>query len=111
MGPCGDNNKEWFIFLNQFMKLPKPIIASSTTFMDGIAAYAKKNFTNVKKFEFINNITFPSYEDMKNYWVSNIYYDPKYDPGFERYAKEHFAKHKNFKYFKKAKLIIMQGKK
>lgn len=111
MGPYGDNNKDWFDFLYKFMKLSKAVVRSTTTFMDDIAAYAQNNFKHVQTYEFINNITIPSYEDMKNYWRSNIYYDPQYDPGFENYAKAHFAKHKTFKYFKKAQLTIMQAKK
>ena len=111
MGPHGDNNKDWFVFLYKFMKLSQAVVRSSTTFMDDITSYARKNFKHVQTYEFVNNITIPSYEDMKMYWKSNIYYDPQYDPGFEKYARQHFTKHKTFTYYKKAKLTIMQGKK
>lgn len=110
VGPYGDNNKQWFEFLTQFMELPKPVIGASSTFMDGIKMYADENFEIVKTSEFINNITLPSFEVLKNYWTSNIYHDPKYDQDFEKYARKHFKKNKSFKFFKKAKIIMMKNK-
>ena len=111
VGPHGDNNKEWFIFLTQFMKLQNAVIDASSTFMEKIEKYARKNFINVEITEFVNNITFPSYDIFVTYWKSNIYYDPQYDMKFEKYAKEHFAKQKVFRYAKKAKMVVMKEKK
>lgn len=111
IGPFGDNNKDWFIFLDQYMKMPEPVIASTTTFMEGIYRYAEKNFDKVKSKEFVNKITLPSIGALREYWMANIYYDPKYDLGFEKYAKEHFKKNKTFEFFKKAQMIIMENKK
>lgn len=111
VGPYRDNNKSWFDFLNQFMELPDAIIHSSSSFMDGIEKYAHENFKQVKSLEFVNNITLPTYDELKKYWISNIYYDPKLDAEFEKFAKEHFKKHKIFSYYKKAQMIVMSKKK
>jgi ubiquinone/menaquinone biosynthesis C-methylase UbiE len=111
IGPYKDNNIDWFNFLNQYMEMADSIMASTTTFMEGIKKYADENFSNVRTQEFVNNITLPSYEALKEYWVANIYYDPKYDEGFEEFARKHFETNDTFIYFKKAGMITMEGKK
>ncbi len=111
VGPYSDNNIAWFRFLNQFMEIPESIMASTTTFMEGIEKYAHKNFNEVNSKEFFNNITLPSYDALKEYWVANIYYAPKYDAGFEKYAREHFKENSVFTYFKKVQMITMRNKK
>ncbi|MCL4359693.1 class I SAM-dependent methyltransferase [Patescibacteria group bacterium] len=111
VGPTGDNNKNWFDFLNLFMKIPAPILQSSTTFMDGIEEWANKNFRSVKFFTFTNTITIPTLKDLRNYWVSNIYYEKKYDPAFEGNASSYFKNHTFFRFAKIAKMILMEDKK
>lgn len=110
--PYRDNNQGWFDFLKQFMKLPVNVERSSSTFMEEeIIPFAHQYFSNVTTFEFVNNISIPTYEDLRRYWVSNIYYKEELDPGFEKYAKEHFMENDSFGFFKKALLVIMEGPK
>lgn len=111
VGPHSDNNKEWFSFLSQFMKIPEPVIVSSTVFMEGIKRYADENFRKVKTAEFINNITLPSYDALRKFWMSNVYYDPEHDPKFEKYGRKHFEEHKTFQFPKKAQMVMMEDKK
>jgi ubiquinone/menaquinone biosynthesis C-methylase UbiE len=109
IGPYSDNNKNWWDFLEQFMTVPDSLKKfANTEFMQGIEEYAKTNFQDVKFTEFSNQITFPSIDIFRQYWKSNIYYDPKYDSEFELYAKKHFEKFNNFQYSKKAEIITMK---
>lgn len=109
VGPYSDNNKGWFDFLNQFMKLPENIMKTTTTFMeDEVLPFGKKNFKSVQTHEFVNDIAIPTIDDLRNYWKSNIYHKEEYDANFEKYAKKHFEKHKSFDFFKKALMIIME---
>jgi len=110
VGPHVGNNREWFDFLNQFMQIPKPVLVSTTTFMEGIRNYAEKSFREVKTLDFVNNITIPSLDILRKYWVSNIYYDPTHDSDFEEYARQHFEREKTFRFPKKAELITMGAK-
>ena len=75
-----------------------------------IVPFANANFNTVKTLEFVNNISIPSYEDLRNYWVSNVYYKEVFNSGFEKYAKEHFEKNRTFEFFKKALLVVMEQK-
>lgn len=111
VGPHGDNNKDWFVFLTQFLQLPDSVIDASSTFMERIERYAHNNFVHVETNEFVNNITFPSYDVLKTYWESNIYFDPKYNAEFQKYGRKHFTKHKTFRFSKKAKMVMMKKKK
>lgn len=112
MGPYKDNNKGWFDLLTKFMKLPENIERVSSRFMEEeVVPFARANFNRVKTLEFVNNISIPSYEDLHNYWVSNVYYKEGFNPGFEKYAKEHFEKNRTFDFFKKALLVVMRQKK
>jgi len=108
IGPHSDNNKNWWDFLEQFMKVPDSIIHANKGFMDGIENYARKNFKKVIPSEFVNDITLPTIDVLIQYWKSNIYYESKYDSEFEKYAKIHFDKFGNFQYSKKAQLITMK---
>lgn len=109
IGPYSDNNKHWWDFLEQFMTVPDSLKKyANTEFMQKIEDYAKTNFKEVTFNEFSNQITFPSIDIFRQYWKSNIYYDSKYDSDFELFAKKHFEKNNNFKYFKKAEIITMK---
>jgi|TARA_Y100000296_G_scaffold84625_1_gene118351 SAM-dependent methyltransferase len=109
-GPYGENNKNWFDFLNQFIELDESIINSSYSFMGDVLEYANNNFSSVTTNDFVNTITLPTYADLKKYWESNIYYDSKYDDKFEELAKHHFTLFHEFSYNKVAKMITMGGK-
>lgn len=109
IGPHSDNNKDWWNFLEQFMKIPDSLKNyANTEFMMGVEKYARKNFKEIKLDEFVNQITIPSIDVFRQYWKSNIYYDAKYDSEFENYAKKHFDKYDNFEYSKKAQIITMK---
>jgi len=109
IGPYSDNNKNWWDFLEQFIKIDDEYTKyTNTEFMKGIENYAKNNFQEVKITEFINQITIPSMDIFLQYWKSNIYHDSKYDSEFEYYAKKHFDKSNSFQYFKKAQMITMK---
>lgn len=109
IGPYSDNNKNWWEFLEQFMKVPDSYkIRTQSKFMQGIENYARENFKEVKLGEFVNQITIPSIDVFQQYWKSNIYYIAKYDLEFKNYAKKHFEKYNNFQYFKKAQIITMK---
>jgi len=109
MGPYSDNNKEWFDFLSQFMKLPDNVMESTTTFMpQKILPFAAENFDEARCFRFVNTIIIPSIEDLRRYWISNIYYGEKYNAQFEKFAKLHFEKNKIFSFKKVALLAIME---
>jgi len=111
MGPHGDNNKQWFEFLSQFMKLPANIERISARFMDEeVRPFAENQFERVQILEFVNNIRIPTYADLKNYWVSNVYYKEELDGQFEACAQQHFAKFQSFDFFKKGLLILMNGR-
>ena len=111
MGPHGDNNKQWFEFLSQFMQLPANIERISARFMDEeIQPFAQERFEHVQILEFVNNIRIPTYADLKNYWVSNVYYQEQLDGRFEACAQQHFAKFQSFDFFKKGLLILMSGR-
>lgn len=111
IGPYGDNNKDWFKFLNQYVELDDSIMKSSYSFMDDVRKFAYDNYHYVTTNDFINTITLPTYEDLKTYWESNIYYDSKYDADFEKYATEHFDNNETFSYNKVAKLVMMEDMK
>ena len=109
IGPHSDNNQSWWSFLEQFMKIPDSLRNyANTEFMKGIENYAKINFKEVQFNEFINQMTIPSIDILRQYWKSNIYYNSNYDSGFEDYAKKHFDKYDNFQYSKKAQMITMK---
>ena len=110
-GPYLGNSKEWFDFLYQFMKLPQRVVKSTTTFMsEEILPFALENFDIVRCFKFVNNISIPTFEDLQQYWQSNVYYDKRYNPEFERYARIHFNQNKSFCFKKIALLVIMKNK-
>jgi hypothetical protein len=91
------------------MKIPDSLRNyANTEFMKGIENYAKINFKEVQFNEFINQMTIPSIDILRQYWKSNIYYNSNYDSGFEDYAKKHFDKYDNFQYSKKAQMITMK---
>ena len=109
VGPHLDNNKDWFNFLEQFIKIDDNYTKrTNTKFMKNIENYARTNFKEVKIIEFVNKITIPSIDIFRQYWKSNIYYDSVYDSKFEYYTKQHFDKFPNFEYSKKAALITMK---
>ena len=109
IGPHSDNNKDWWVFLKQFIKIDENYTTyTNTKFMKNVENYAKNNFKEVKITEFVNKITIPSIDIFQQYWKSNIYYDPMYDSKFEYYAKKHFDEFTNFEYSKKAALITMK---
>lgn len=109
IGPHSDNNKDWWVFLEQFIKIDENYTTyTNTEFMKNIENYAKNNFKEVTITEFVNKITIPSIDIFYQYWKSNIYYDPIYDSKFEYYAKKHFDKFSTFEYTKKAALITMK---
>jgi len=109
IGPHSDNNKDWWVFLEQFIKIDENYTTyTNTEFMKNVENYAKNNFKEIKITEFINKITIPSIDVFRQYWKSNIYYDPIYDSKFEYYAKKHFDEFPNFEYSKKAALITMK---
>jgi len=109
IGPYADNNKNWWSFLDQFMTVPESLTKyANTEFMQNVEEYAKTNFKEIKTDEFSNQITFPTIDVFRQYWRSNIYYDPKYDPDFELFAKKHFENNDSFRYFKKAEIITMK---
>ena len=108
MSPYKGNNSEWYSFLSNFMKIPEEVESVADNFMDKeVLPFAKSNFESLQKFNFENRITIPAYDDLKKYWVSNIYYKEEYDNDFERHASEYFRKNKNFVLTKKALLAIM----
>ena len=107
VGPHGENNKDWFTFINQFIELDDSIMKSSYKFQDDVENYARQNYENVEVKDFINKITLPSSEELKLYWESNIYYDSTCDEDFKKYSIEYFNSNSEFSYEKKAKMIIM----
>ena len=110
IGPHSDNNKDWWVFLEQFIKINDHYTTyTNTKFMKNVENYAKNNFQEVKISEFVNKITIPSIDIFRQYWKSNIYYDSTYDPKFEYYAKQHFDKLPTFEYSKKAAIITMKN--
>jgi len=108
IGPHSENNKNWWNFLEQFMKVPDSLKHANTEFMKDIENYARKNFKKVTTSKFVNDINLPTIDVLMQYWKSNIYYEPKYDSEFEKHAKIHFDKFGNFQYSKKAQLITMK---
>jgi len=108
MSPYKGNNEEWYNFLRKFMSIPKKVEAVSDDFMDTeVLPFAKSNFSNLKTYPFENRITIPSFEDLKKYWVSNIYHKEEYDKDFEEHAKEHFSNNESFVLTKRALFVIM----
>lgn len=108
MAPYKGNNSEWYSFLLTFMKIPAEIESIANNFMDKeVIPFAKSNFHNVQTFSFENIVTVPSYEDLKKYWLSNVYHKDEFDKDFENNAKEFFRKNKSFVIAKKALLAIM----
>ncbi len=109
IGPHSDNNKDWWVFLKQFIQVNENYTTyTNTEFMKNIENYAKNNFKEIIINEFVNKITIPSIDIFRQYWKSNIYYDSAYDSKFEYYAKQHFDKFPNFEYLKKAVIITMK---
>lgn len=109
MSPYKRNNEEWYSFLSNFMKIPDEIESVANNFMDNeVMPFAKANFADIREFHFENNVAIPSFEDLKNYWKSNIYHNPQFDREFEKHAKEFFSKNEKFILTKRALLIIMQ---
>jgi len=109
IGPHSDNNKDWWTFLSQFIKIDDNYCKyTNTEFMKNVENYAKINFKEVKITEFVNEISIPSIDIFRQYWKSNVYYDSEYDSEFEYYAKKHFDEFNNFQYSKKAGMITMK---
>jgi len=112
LGPYMDNNKEWFDFLNRFMLLPEKILQSSSRFVyEEVLPFAWAHFDVTTCFRFVNHICIPSLEDLKRYWKSNTYYEPKYNKEFLKHAHAHFSKNKSFTFSKTAMLILMNNRK
>ena len=108
MSPYKGNNEEWYSFLSSFMKIPQEIESIANNFMDNeILPFAKVNFADIRSFNFENKIAIPSFEDLKNYWVSNVYQKPEFDREFERCAIDFFKKNEKFILTKRALLVIM----
>ena len=108
MSPYKGNNEEWYSFLSSFMTIPQEIESVANNFMDRVVLpFAKTNFAYTKSIHFENIITIPSFEDLKNYWVSNIYHRPEFDGKFEKCAAEFFKKNEKFILTKRALLAIM----
>jgi ubiquinone/menaquinone biosynthesis C-methylase UbiE len=111
VGPYGDNNKGWFDFLQSFVPLPENILYNSSAFMDAeVLPFAARQFTRSERFDFVNPIAIPSFDALKDYWLSNTYYDPRHDAAFEKAAKAHFARHGTFTFHKRALMVVMKGK-
>jgi len=108
MGPHADNNKQWFEFLRGFMTIPSSIERISGKFMEEVVVpFANEHFESVRVAEFVNNIRIPTYEDLKRYWVSNVYFKEEFDGGFEEHARRHFSNSSSFDFFKKGLLVVM----
>jgi len=108
MSPYKGNNNKWYSFLSSFMKIPQEIESVANNFMDNeVLPFAKENFTNIQPFHFESKVTIPSFEDLKNYWASNIYHKPELDREFEKHATEFFKKNEKFIITKRALLVIM----
>lgn len=111
MSPYKGNNEEWYSFLSSFMRIQPEIESIANNFMDNIVLpFAKTNFVNIESIHFGNKITIPSFEYLKKYWASNIYYKPEFDREFETYAMEFFKKNEKFVMTKRALLVIMDTK-
>ena len=109
IGPHSDNNKDWWVFLEQFIKIDENYTTyTNTEFMKNVENYAKINFKEIEITEFVNEISIPSIDIFRQYWQSNVYYNSEYDSKFEHYAKKHFDEFNNFQYSKKAALITMK---
>ena len=78
------------ILLNERIKsFAQEIKSIGNNFMDrAVLPFAKANFSNIQIFNFENKITIPSFEDLKNYWMSNTYHKPEYNSEFEKHAKD-----------------------
>src|SRR3989338_4497410 len=108
MCPYRGNNEEWYSFLSSFMKIPEEIRQIADNFMDKeVLPFAKSNFSSLKTHNFTNTIVIPSYGDLKNYWLSNIYHKEEFDNAFEKKAGEFFGKNNKFTITKRALLAIM----
>ena len=108
MSPYKGNNEEWYGFLSSFMKMPEEIESVAKNFMDKeVLPFAKANFNKVQTFYFENRITIPSCNDLKKYWLSNIYHNNEYNAEFEKKAAELYLKNNCFTITKRALLVIM----
>ena len=108
MSPYKGNNEEWYFFLSKFMKIPDEVESVANNFMDKeVLPFAKSNFRNIRTYSFENRITVPSFEDLKKYWVSNIYHKEEHDLDFEKHAKGFFSRNKQFSLTKRALLVVM----
>ena len=108
MSPYKKNNDEWYNFLSSFMEIPKEVESVSEKFMDEeVIPFAKANFNSIETSNFENKITIPSYNDLKNYWLSNIYQKPEFNSSFKMNAKDFLKKNKVFVITKRALLVVM----
>ena len=111
MAPYRGNNEEWYSILRTFMKIPDDIESVADNFMDNeVLPFARSNFKNVKIYNFVNKVLVPSYDDLKKYWVSNIYHKEEFDTDFEKKASEFFKKNKYFAITKIGMMVIMSIK-
>ena len=108
MSPYKGNNEEWYNFISSFMKMPEEIESVANNFMDKeVLPFAKANFNKLQTFHFENKVIIPSYNDLKTYWLSNIYHKEGYNREFEKKATEFYNKNSNFVITKRALLAIM----
>lgn len=108
MAPYKGNNGEWYSFLSSFMKIPEEIELIAKNFVnEEVMPFAKSNFSNLQTFNFQNRVIMPSYEELKKYWLSNIYHKEEFDNDFEKNAAHFFNKNRYFVITKKALLVIM----
>lgn len=108
-GPYDDNNREWFEFIDPFVKLDARILHSTTNFMySEVLPFALQNFAVVSCERFVNRVSFPSQDELRRYWRSNIYYRESADPAFEQASSTHFGNNETFGVRKVGLSITMQ---
>jgi ubiquinone/menaquinone biosynthesis C-methylase UbiE len=108
MSPYKGNNDSWYAFLSSFMNMPREIESIANDFMDTeVLPFARAHFSNVRTCEFQNNIRIPTYEDLKKYWLSNVYHREEVDRDFEVAAREVFMMTEQFVITKRALLAVM----
>lgn len=93
-GPKDGNNQELINFQSSISPDSIPKISYHMT--ESILPQIKKNFFNVKEFEFLNPIVFDNPISLLNYWKSYYLYDENIEKQFKKHLSEYFIKNSKF---------------
>ena len=96
VGPYGKNNEQLFSILKKYFKLPDLVEYSSCSYMEKEVFPVLKETMDVEKVTFLNEIIYPDYNALINYWKSSTFYNPDFEKELEQEFKNYFENNNKF---------------